>query len=143
MKDISTENFTNMQSAAGLQIEQNFKTNFYFKRELPDNLKFLDVLSWNFYWSWQPEAVNLYRELDARLWEKCEQNPRLFLKQIGGLQLWQKANDIKFVEKLKAFAAKYENYLSQKPHSFGKITSQNPVAYFCAEYGVHNSLPIY
>ncbi|MEP7036863.1 MAG: alpha-glucan family phosphorylase, partial [Acidobacteriota bacterium] len=30
-----------------------------------------------------------------------------------------------------------------KPNSFGKITPENPVAYFCAEYGVHNSLPIY
>ncbi len=143
MKDISTETFTNMQSAAGLQVEQNFKTDFYFNRELPDNLKFLDQLSWNFFWSWQPEAVNLYRALDAQLWETCEQNPRLFLRRIGGLQLWQKANDTAFVEKTNAFAEKFENYLSQKPNSFGKITASNPVAYFCAEYGVHNSLPIY
>lgn len=143
MKDISTEIFTNMHSATGLQAEQFFKRDFYCQRDLPDNLKFLDTLSWNFFWSWQPEAVNLFRELDTRLWENCEQNPRLFLKRIGGLQLWRKANDQDYIGKLNAFAEKYDSYLSQKPHSFGKITLNDPVAYFCAEYGVHNSLPIY
>ncbi len=132
-----------MQSAAGVQADQNFKKDFYFTRDFPDNLQSLDTLSWNFYWSWKPEAVNLFREIDARLWEKCEQNPRLFLQQIGGLQLWQKANDAEYAERLKRFAAEFDDYLAEKPQSFGKITPINPIAYFCAEYGVHNSLPIY
>ena len=132
-----------MQSATGLQTESSFKNDFYFKRDFPDNLQFLDTLSWNFYWSWKPEAASLFREIDARLWERCEQNPRLFLQQVGGLQLWQKANDADYVERLQKFAAEFETYLAEKPNSFGKITINNPVAYFCAEYGVHNSLPIY
>jgi starch phosphorylase len=132
-----------MQSAAGLQTESFYRTDFYFDRELPENLRFLDTLSWNFFWSWHPTAVNLFRELDAPLWEKCEQNPRVFLKQVSELRLWQKANDAEYVERLNEFARKFENYISQKPNAFGKITNENPVAYFCAEYGVHNSLPIY
>ena len=132
-----------MQSAVSPQTNSNFKTNFNFQRELPENLILLDTISRNFFWSWQPEALNLFRELDAPLWEKCEQNPRLFLKNVGGLQLWQKANDDEYVEKLTVFAKKFEKYLAEKPKSFKKITVQNPVAYFCAEYGVHNSLPIY
>ena len=143
MKEISTESFKNMQTAAGLETEQNFKTNFYYQRDFPVNLKFLDALSWNFLWSWKPEAVNLFRDLDAQLWEKCEQNPRLFLKKIGAIQLWQKANDNLYIKRLQNFAEKFDAYLSEKPNSFGQITAQNPVAYFCAEYGVHNSLPIY
>ncbi|MCY7376421.1 MAG: alpha-glucan family phosphorylase [Pyrinomonadaceae bacterium] len=132
-----------MQSAVSQQTAANFKTDFYFQREIPENLEFLDALSWNFFWSWNYEAVNLFRELDSKLWEKCEQNPRLFLKKVGGLQLWQKANDSDYVAKLKSFSDKFEKYLAAKPNSFGKITEQNPVAYFCAEYGVHNSLPVY
>ena len=132
-----------MQSAVSPQTNSNFKTDFNFQRELPENLILLDTISRNFFWSWQPEAVNLFRELDSPLWEKCEQNPRLFLKNVGGLQLWQKANDDEYVEKLTVFAKKFEKYLAEKPKSFKKITVQNPVAYFCAEYGVHNSLPIY
>ncbi|MBA3599892.1 MAG: alpha-glucan family phosphorylase, partial [Acidobacteria bacterium] len=48
-----------------------------------------------------------------------------------------------YVKRLQNFAEKFDGYLSQKPNSFGQITAQNPVAYFCAEYGIHNSLPIY
>jgi starch phosphorylase len=132
-----------MQSAASQQSDFNFKSDFIFQRELPENLTFLDTLSRNFFWSWNPEAVNFFREIDSHLWEKCEQNPRLFLKNVGGLQLWQKANDNEYVNRLNAFAVKFSKYLAEKPKTFKKITEKNPVAYFCAEYGVHNSLPIY
>ena len=132
-----------MQTAAGLQTEQIFKTNFYHQRELPENLQFLDALSWNFYWSWKPEAAKLFRELDSSLWDKCEQNPRLLLKKISELRLWQKSGDEEYVSVLRKFAEKFDDYLSAAPNNFGKITKENPIAYFCAEYGVHNSLPIY
>ena len=104
MKEISTESFINMQTAVGLQTEQSFRTDFYFQRDFPENLIFLNHLSWNFLWSWKPEAVNLFRDLDAQLWEKCEQNPRLFLKKIGTIRLWQKANDKLYVKRLQDFA---------------------------------------
>ena len=132
-----------MQSAVSQQTESNFKSDFYYQRDFPENLAFLERLSWNFYWSWQPEATNLFRELDPTLWEECEQNPRLLLKKIGELRLWQKSGDAEYVERLRRFAAKFDAYLSAEPDDFGKITAQNPAAYFCAEYGVHNSLPIY
>ena len=143
MNEISDKPIINMQSAVSPQTNPNFKTDFYFQREIPENLSALEKISWNFYWSWNPEASNLFRELDSNLWEKCEQNPRLFLKNIGGLQLWQKANDSDFVAKVNDFYGKFEKYIAEKPNTFGKITEENPVAYFCAEYGVHNSLPIY
>ncbi|MDQ2747273.1 MAG: alpha-glucan family phosphorylase [Acidobacteriota bacterium] len=132
-----------MQSAVSQQTNYNFKTDFYFEREIPENLSALDKISWNFFWSWNYEAGVLFRELDSALWEKCEQNPRLFLKEVGGLQLWQKANDADYIAKLAEFDGKFGKYLAEKPKTFGKITPENPVAYFCAEYGIHNSLPIY
>ena len=132
-----------MQSAVTQQSDPNFRTDFYYQREIPENLSGLDKISWNYYWSWNYEASGLFRELDSELWERCEQNPRLFLKKIGGLQLWQKANDRDYVAQVDNFVAGFDEYLAEKPRVFGKITAENPVAYFCAEYGVHNSLPIY
>ncbi|HLM01566.1 MAG TPA: alpha-glucan family phosphorylase, partial [Pyrinomonadaceae bacterium] len=82
-------------------------------------------------------------DLDAQLWEKVEQNPRRMLAQISDLRLWQKASEPSYVERVRAFAARSEKYLAAPKNSFGGITGQNPIAYFCAEYGVHNSLPIY
>ena len=145
MKDIAAETFSTMQTAAvsSSQIERNFRADFYFTRELPENLQFLDLLSWNFFWSWKPEATNLFRELDPKLWDKCEQNPRVLLKKVPALTLWQKAVDTAYVERLRKFSADFENYLSQAPKNFGRIAEENPVAYFCAEYGAHHSLPIY
>ncbi|MDQ3181270.1 MAG: alpha-glucan family phosphorylase [Acidobacteriota bacterium] len=143
MKEIPSETFLDMQTAVGLQTEQTFKNDFYFNREFPENLQFLETLSWNFLWSWQRDGAYFFRELDAGLWEKCEQNPRLFLKNIEGLRLWQKSTDVEYVEKLRSFASEFKSYLSKPPNSFGRIKTENTVAYFCAEYGVHNSLPIY
>ncbi len=143
MREISSDTSLNMQTATGLQPDETFRENFYFTRELPNNLKFLDALSQNFYWSWKPEGARLFRELDSQLWERCEQNPRLLLKKISGLRLWQKADDEKYVSELQSFAKQFNDYLVTEPNAFGRITKQNPVAYFCAEYGVHNSLPIY
>ncbi len=139
----SPNNLIQMQSAVSPHSEQSFRNNFDFNRELPENLRFLEELAWNFYWSWRPEGINLFRELDPRLWDKCEQNPRLFLKTIKGIRLWQKANDAKYIDKLEEFKAEFENYMAQTPKDFGRITKENPTAYFCAEYGIHNSLPIY
>jgi starch phosphorylase len=137
MNDLSSD------SATGLKKDGHFRKDFYFRRDLPENLEFLDTLSWNYFWSWNPESVSLFRELDPVLWDRYEQNPRLLLKRIGALRLWQKANDANYVERLDNVARQFENYLSEPANSFGKITREKPVAYFCAEYGVHNSLPIY
>ncbi len=143
MKEISSETFTNMQPALGFESEQTAKHSFYYKRELPENLRFLETLSWNFFWSWKPDGAKLFRELAPTLWEEYEQNPRVVLNKVKGLQLWQKANDAEYVARLERFAEEFREYHSQSPETFGKVTPESPVAYFCAEYGVHNSLPIY
>jgi starch phosphorylase len=132
-----------MMNAVGLQSEQSFRSDFFYVREMPENLQLLEKIAWNFYWSWRPSGAQLFRELEPSLWEKCEQNPRLLLKNISQLRLWQKSLDVDYVKKLNDFAVELENYTAQAANDFGKITSKNPVAYFCAEYGVHNSLPNY
>lgn len=139
----SIETKRNMQPAAKLQNEENFRNNFRFDRQLPENLRFLETLSWNYFWSWKPEGTNLFREIDPRLWDECEQNPRLFLKRASELRLWQKALDTSYLERLQIFSEDFEKYISAAPENFKNISGVNPAAYFCAEYGIHNSLPIY
>ena len=143
MKELINNPILNMQTATSQQLEQNFGTNFSVKHNLPENLKALDIISQNFYWFWTPGGMSIFRDLDSRLWEKCEQNPRQMLREISELRLWQKANEPAFVARVNRFAAQLDTYLSEPPNSFGHVTKENPVAYFCAEYGVHNSLPIY
>lgn len=143
MREFVTDTDISMQPARGFQPEETFRTDFYYNRELPDNLKPLEEISWNYYWSWHPEGAELFRDLDPALWDKCEQNPRVFLKKINGLRLWQRSADAAYTEKLQNFTVKYREYAGAAPNNFGRITADNAVAYFCAEYGVHNSLPNY
>ena len=123
-----------------------FRIDFELNRPLPENLKVLANISSNFYWSWQPEGAALFRDLDPALWDICEQNPRLLLKTISGLRLWQRSAEADYVERVKRFNEKFEAYLADGrsiADGHQKPTITNPIAYFCAEYGVHNSLPNY
>lgn len=128
--------------AVSLQTEQTFRTDFEFTRQLPPELKALDAISRNFYWSWQPDSIALFRDLDPTLWDKCEQNPRVLLKKIKGLRLWQKAADLSYVARLASFNKKFEDYIAATT-DHRPLTTDHCFAYFCAEYGVHNSLPNY
>src|SRR3982751_548724 len=130
-KDISTQ-------AVSTQTEQFFRTDFELDRELPVELKDLEAISRNFYWSWQPDGVSLFRDLDPRLWDRCEQNPRLLLKKLRDVRMWQKAADPAYRERLRHFAERLWMYASSTIEP-----KDARVAYFCAEYGVHNSLPNY
>ncbi|HEV7645554.1 MAG TPA: alpha-glucan family phosphorylase [Pyrinomonadaceae bacterium] len=126
---------------------QNFRSDFSFTRELPENLQALETLSWNYWWSWSTEGVNIFHDLDPQLWEDVEQNPRSMLRQISDLRLLQKANDPGYVERVAKLEADFRAYLDSGVKTLEQngraISARHPVAYFCAEYGVHNSLPIY
>ena len=133
MADISTES---MQQAVQAKVDGPFRDRFSEIDNLPSTLQALDTISKNFYWSWNPDGVELFRELDPDLWIKYEQNPRLLLKNVSELRLWQKALDQDYVRKVETFAEKFDAYVASS------ATSPS-IAYFCAEYGVHNSLPNY
>ena len=117
-------------------------------RELPATLQPLEPLSWNYWWSWAPDGAELFRDLDPNLWQQCEQNPRLLLTQISDLRLSQMAADPSFTDRIQKLSARFNAYMTDsrpwpKLQLSPRITRQNPVAYFCAEFGVHNSLPLY
>lgn len=143
MKEFSSDIQENMQQAVTQQVEVSYRKDFNLNRELPDNLKSLDTISLNFAWSWLPGGADLFRDLDPALWEVCEQNPRRLLKSISELLLWQKSLDTDYIERLNTFNDRFQHYLCEGPDRFGRVTPENPAAYFCAEFGVHNSLPIY
>lgn len=111
--------------------------------EIPAPIRDLERIANNFYWSWRPEGVELFREIDPALWDKCEQNPLRMLSDASELRLWQRANDGEYVSRLNKFTAEFDAYLAENPVDGNGTSSANPAAYFCAEYGVHNSLPIY
>lgn len=145
MQETASELSEIMQTAAVRHTETEFSHDFGVKRTLPPSLEALERIAANFYWSWNPEGIELFRELDPELWKAAEQSPRRLLRTVSELRLWQTAADVDYTRKLAAFAEKFDRYMADAG-SFpagGRPRRSAPVAYFCAEYGIHNSLPNY
>src|SRR5213592_4296397 len=117
-------------------------------RDLTVTLQPLERLAWNFWWSWAPDGTEVFRDLDPGLWQQCEQNPRALLAQVSDLRLAQMAADPTFSGRVRRLTERFDTYMSDtrpspKLNVSARITRENPIAYFCAEFGVHNSLPLY
>src|SRR3954468_12348492 len=101
---------TGMQ-ADGLKSDA-FRPHFNIDRDLPSELSALGPISMNYAWSWLPGGVELFRDVAPRLWDECEQNPRLLLKRVDDLILQQWAADADYLERLKGFDSALRDYLS-------------------------------
>ena len=121
---------------------------------LPSELSGLRRLASNYWWSWDPEGRELFRELSPISWEISGHNPIQLLQRVYPEDLAAKAKDAEYTAKLARVLARFADYLDQ-PRSAGRwralledgvepgICEEHPVAYFCAEYGLHESLRIY
>lgn len=114
---------------------------------LPAGLGKLADVAWNLAWSWLPDAIPTFREIDATRWEMFEHNPLKLLLQGPSPRLTQLALDSAYLARVEALEARLQEYLAQPPAPEGEQVRQKyggrPVAYFCAEFGIHDSLPIY
>src|ERR1051325_3321674 len=114
---------------------------------LPLPLRALDRLAWNYWWSWSGDGAAIFRDLDPAVWEECEHNPRRLLAEVSEYRLMQMATDPVYGERVRKLGAEFDDYMADQrvwhTPDGKKISPENPVAYFCAEYGAHNSLPLY
>jgi len=105
---------------------------------LPRELAGLERLARNYWWSWDVEATALLRELFPQKWDLSRHNPVLFLRQIYPEDVKSKAADPAYVQRLERVLARFDAYMAG-----ARADEQHPVAYFSAEFGVHESLRIY
>jgi len=111
--------------------------------ELVDKLR---ELGRNLWWTWQPNVIALFRELDPALWRKVDHNPVEFLKRLPVEQLERRAAEMALDSRIDYAFRRLAEYLKDTD-SWGavhaSILRSRPVAYFSAEFGLHESLPIY
>ncbi|MDP4091792.1 MAG: alpha-glucan family phosphorylase [Bacillota bacterium] len=113
---------------------------------LPEKLARLRDIAYNLWWSWNSEAIDLYREIDLVLWEKLGKNPVRFLHELSQKKLEEKLNDSGFMKRYDEVVKKFDSYLANTDTWFNRTYPDNKncmVAYFSAEYGLHEVLPIY
>lgn len=112
---------------------------------LPESLSALSDIAGNLFWSWNPEVSALFRRMDNDLWEASGHNPVKLLGSISQRRLDDLAENKGFICQLNRAADKLRNYLSS-PSWFERVnnTGTKPlIAYFSAEYGIHECLPLY
>jgi starch phosphorylase len=112
---------------------------------LPDILKDLDIIARNMFWSWNPEFIELFKRIDSNLWSACGHNPVKMLGSVSQAKLDELAGNKGFLGQLQRANEKLKSYF-EKPTWYENVCSKcdNPtIAYFSAEFGVHECLPIY
>src|SRR6267143_2192173 len=113
---------------------------------LPATLEPLRELSFNLWWTWEPAARRLFRELDPELWNRTNHNPVRMLQLSRQSRLEELAQDKNFLRELKQVFQDFEKYLGRRD-TYGKTgpgaAIKNPIAYFSAEFGFHESIPNY
>ena len=114
--------------------------------QLPKEISKLSEIANNLWWSWNTEYLRLFKKIDKDLWESIGKNPVKFLKLVSQEKLEKVSKDQKFLEEYNVIANNYENYINSKNTWFSKNYPKNEnnlIAYFSAEYGLDETIPIY
>jgi starch phosphorylase len=123
----------------------NFIGNYNVTPSLPKNLEPLRTIASNLYWSWNVDAVSLFRRMDRDLWQQSNHNPVLMLGMISQSRLVELSNDDGFLAHLNRVAQRLAEYLGEArwyQKNYGH-SDEKYIAYFSAEFGLTECLQIY
>jgi len=113
---------------------------------LPPALHALRALAYNLWWTWNPEAVELFRRLDHDAWDASGNNPVRMLGLVSQAQLEGAAADDGFLAHLERVSQSLQRYMTAPSTWYHKNHGPPPdpfMAYFCFEYGLTECLPVY
>ncbi|MFN9010982.1 MAG: alpha-glucan family phosphorylase [Pseudomonadota bacterium] len=128
-------------------MESRPATSFTIEVEpnIPRRLARLDELANNLWYSWDRQTRRLFSLLQKGLWDATGHNPKEFLKRVDEGRLLEAADDPVFLSNLNRALSAYDTYHDEPLRRNGSewLRHTDKVAYFCAEYGFHESFPIY
>jgi glycogen phosphorylase len=114
--------------------------------ELPKRINRLFELAKNLWWSWHEEGRQVFRSLDYALWRTSGHNPVKQLRRMSAHNLEAAARDTAFLELYDTVMSKFDQEMAKGQDWCGQTSPDKTngiIAYFSAEYAIHNSLPIY
>jgi len=109
---------------------------------VPAALAPLARLAYNYRWSWLRGGPDVFRRVDPERFAICGQNPVRLLQETSYRMLRRAADDQELLDEIADVEARVGADLERPPWS-ASIDPARPVAFFCAEYAVHVSLPVY
>jgi starch phosphorylase len=113
---------------------------------LPASLRRLAELANDLLYSWDRSVRNLFYRLDPQLWETSRHNPKVFLRRVAQQRLQEAAEDRIFMEDYERVLGAFDSYHQppvKSPCADLIDNKEDLIAYFCAEFGFHESFQIY
>ncbi len=113
---------------------------------IPKQLDRLPELADDLMYSWERSMRSLFVRLDRELWEACGHNPKAFLRRVSQHRLDEAVQDRSYMEDYRRAIAAYDSYREHRgrPELAELFDPQEDlIAYFCLEFGFHESFPIY
>jgi starch phosphorylase len=114
-------------------------------KEIADMTTGLHRLARNLWWTWNQEAQELFAELAPRCWQNQYHNAVAVLREVSDYELRARLRDLDFAARVREVLRKFEAYMTEKDTWAAKNAAalvKAPVAYFSAEFGFHETLPI-
>ena len=115
------------------------------KPEITELTSGLNKLARNLWWTWNQEAQELFQELSPRGWQNLYHNAVAILHEVSDYELGVRLQEPDFAERVRRVLAAFKQYMEEKETWAAKNAPQlkdRPVAYFSAEFGFHETLPI-
>ncbi len=113
--------------------------------ELTDLILGLNRLARNLWWTWNQEPQEIFQELSPRGWQNLYHNAVAILHEVSDYELRVRLQDPDFADRVRQVLRSFESYLAEKA-TWGQANApallDHPVAYFTAEFGFHETLPI-
>lgn len=138
---------TKFTFAGTASTQPHFRT-FTAVATLPAGISRLRELAYNLWWAWHPKALDLYASLDPKIWSQMDNNPIMMLETLSPERLLEASQNQSYMHLYEQVMKQFDDYMHDreppKHLEFAPdIKWSSPIAYFSAEYGLHESLPIY
>src|SRR5690606_19051223 len=107
----------------------------------------LQTLARNLWWSWHPEVTSLFRDLDPVRWRQLDHNPIALLAEMSPDRVAERSSEMAMYTRINQAHRRLHDYLNNRHQAWGSrhagVLGSKPVAYFSAEFGIHEAVPIY
>ena len=134
-----------MLDHSGPMIKSQTETKFR-EESGPGNFDKCMALASNLWWSWNPEVIAIFHDLDPIRWRQLDHNPVALLKEFTADRLEERVAEMVLYSRINNAYRRLKEYMGNR-HTWGAthagVLGARPVAYFSAEFGIHESLPIY
>ena len=127
-------------------MNTKFKAEPFTNFSLPRRINRLGDFTYNLWWIWNPEAFRLFALIDKALWEHVYHNPLAFLRGVERARLNAVTNDRYFLEVYDRVMRNFDLYMKGSKTWFKEtypIATEDLIAYFSFEFGLHESIPVY